>query len=189
MTELKRMQQREVDRRINAFCQTLTVGDRVEGIKWWDRAYDVMEGIIDSSRLVNPYPTLEKVAAATAILSPLQPWDRNVRMVEELAKDKWLDPLTFYKWWNKAQLALWTDDPPLNELATGIKVNPFWRALCGERDAVVVDRWILRIAYPDDRGYPARVRRITNSIRRLASGFGLSPRDLQSAMWVKVRGR
>ena len=137
----------------------------------------------------NPRCDAERVAAATAILSPLQDWDTNVMMVERLALDKDIAPLTFHKWWRKARSALWSLSPPLDRLATGPKVHPFYRALSGDRYAVVVDRWMLRLVYPDDRGYPARIKRIQNAITQLAEEMALYPRELQAALWVMVRER
>jgi hypothetical protein len=182
-------EQRLSDSRINGFCEGLTGDEMSKGIYWWLGADIVLGSTQAAATSSNPLVSRDRLAAATAILSPMQPWGKNILMVGRLAIDKNAPPQTFHKWWRKARTALWNpffDD--MDRLATGPKVNAFYRALKGEGDAVVVDRWILRIVYPDDRGYPARVRRITQSIQRAAMLEQVTPRELQAAMWLKVRG-
>ena len=177
------------DSRINEFCEGLTGDDLAKGIYWWVGADATLRAVQMAASNRNGVMDRERLAAATAILSPMQPWSRNLLMVTELATDMNASPQTFHKWWRKARTALWNPlFKDMHKLATGDKVNPFYRALTGDGDAVVVDRWILRIVYPNDRGYPARIRRITNSIQRAAFLEQVTPRELQAAMWLKVRG-
>jgi len=179
---------REVDKRLTPWIRQLNGHQLQKGAEWYPDAWIYSELVTALSKEQNPLVSAERVAAATAILSPLQPWTVNQRMALELARDRYTAPKTFHKWWMKAQAALWTQRPQLEKLASGPKVNPFWRAICGDENAVVVDRWILRLAYPDDRGYPARIRRIEKVITKRAREIGIAPRDLQAALWLSVRG-
>lgn len=176
-----------VDKRLTPLIRGLSDAELREGERWYHRAEKFCHLTKSATELHNPRVTLTRVAAATAVLSPLQPWGQNRIMVMHLARDRDAKPETFHKWWEKARAILWDRDPDLTSLVTGIKVKPFWYALLGDESAVVVDRWILRLVYPNDRGYPARVRRIQRVIRQRAPEIGIAPRDLQAALWLKVR--
>ena len=78
---------------------------------------------------------------------------------------------------------------------SGPKVSAFYRAIWGDCQAVVVDRWILRAwGYrPQASGAiaatPARVRDITREVRDYAREVGQCPRAIQAAIWTATKQR
>lgn len=71
--------------------------------------------------------------------------------------------------------------------ATGPKVRPFYRAIMGDRDALVLDRWALRAATGDDRPTVANRRTAEAAYREAAALRGESPRDFQAIVWTVAR--
>ena len=78
----------------------------------------------------------------------------------------------------------------------GRKLDNFRRALTGDPDAVVVDRWMLRaFGYPNvgnGSENAASVRAydlIENAIKELASQQGVAPRQMQAAIWFAVKNK
>jgi len=71
---------------------------------------------------------------------------------------------------------------------SGIKVHHFHQAIVGDPDAVAVDRWMLR-AYGIDKTTPARMRAIIVHVRASAKRLGMSPRELQAAIWTGIKGQ
>jgi hypothetical protein len=72
----------------------------------------------------------------------------------------------------------------------GDKINPFFRALAGDVDAVAVDRHIIRIAIPGHKGEGITVnqRRIADAAIRVAAIIaGITPRAMQAVVWVAWR--
>ncbi len=83
-----------------------------------------------------------------------------------------------------------------------LKIRNFARALKGDENAVVVDRWMWRVFYPEEAarakaqfeaklrkspdydGGPARYREIEKWVRANASKIGITPAQFQAAMWV-----
>jgi hypothetical protein len=70
----------------------------------------------------------------------------------------------------------------------GRKVLAFWRAICGDRDAVTVDVWAaLAAGYDPDRLTDRRHRIITAAYRAAARRVGEDPRDFQAIVWLTIR--
>lgn len=70
----------------------------------------------------------------------------------------------------------------------GRKVSAFARALAGDTDAVVIDRWMAR-AY--DVSLPRTATayaRLSARIAADAHAAGMTPRDYQAHVWVRERG-
>lgn len=63
----------------------------------------------------------------------------------------------------------------------GGKIGPFARALCGDRHAVVVDRWMYRAYESKDKEY------IEQQIREDADEAGVAPCEFQAAVWCGLR--
>ena len=72
----------------------------------------------------------------------------------------------------------------------GDKIQSFYRALRGEEDAVVLDRWMIRAL-----GLPSTTSSLSDNnyklysqiVRNLASDADMSPRQLQAAIWEGAR--
>ncbi len=78
----------------------------------------------------------------------------------------------------------------------GMKVKNFHAALLGDENAVVIDRWILRALWPEKaEAMDTKGTKITEDqynflatwIRNEATKRGVTPVDLQAAIWVGVK--
>jgi hypothetical protein len=68
----------------------------------------------------------------------------------------------------------------------GPKISAFYRALAGDPNAVVIDRWILR-AYGYKSLTPTVRREIIDSMHELADEYDCEPREVQAAIWFGVK--
>ena len=75
------------------------------------------------------------------------------------------------------------DGKPLN----GKKITAFYRALKGDKNAVVVDRWIAR-AYGFKKVTPKNYDRIERNVRHEAAANEMAPSDFQAWKWASIRG-
>lgn len=79
------------------------------------------------------------------------------------------------------------------EPLSGNKVRNFQMALLGDKNAVVIDRWVLRALWPDSavhRGAKLRDNQyefLANFIRQEARARNMAPADLQAAIWVGIK--
>ncbi len=67
----------------------------------------------------------------------------------------------------------------------GLKVRSFAKALKGDPDAVVVDRWVMRaFGFPEGKTPSPKVyNHIADLIRARAKANGVTPREYQAALW------
>ena len=101
------------------------------------------------------------------------------------AYEQWRNQLPFRGYLSSVILNLerTTANLPLN----GLKVENFRQALCGNLDAVVIDRWMLR-AYGLPRVIrPKRYMELSDVIKREASRNGLKPAEYQAMVWAGIR--
>ena len=72
---------------------------------------------------------------------------------------------------------------------TGPKVNPFYRALMGDTEALVLDRWAAFAAgHQRDKDIPPAVRRsLEAAYRAAAAAVGETVRAFQAIVWIMVR--
>jgi len=130
-----------------------------------------------------------QVAAVLAITSPDAQLSTNVRWTRETCLSGGqtagrypTDQLP------KVRAAL-ADTRNPGQFATGPKVNAFYRAIIGDEDCLVVDRWASFAAGgPKDRTPRAKERRIIADAYRAAAAFtGESVRDFQAIVWIACR--
>lgn len=70
----------------------------------------------------------------------------------------------------------------------GRKIDNFARALVGDPDAVVVDRWMLRaFGFTHDAPTPHEYDVIETAVKELAKQRKVSPRQMQAAIWFGVK--
>lgn len=72
----------------------------------------------------------------------------------------------------------------------GDKIQSFYRALRGDKDAVVLDRWMIRaLGLPSSKSSLAEndYRLYAQIVRNLASDADMSPRQFQAAVWEGAR--
>jgi hypothetical protein len=72
---------------------------------------------------------------------------------------------------------------------SGPKVRAFWRAIAGDRDAAVIDVWMLRAMGIDTPTIsPAQYERCAEALRAAARRVRVPVRDFQATVWMQVRG-
>ena len=79
--------------------------------------------------------------------------------------------------------------PRPSEFVKGPKVSAFYRAILGDPEAVVLDRWACYAAGGSRAKTPSRTeaREIADAYREAASIVGEHVRDLQAIVWLQVR--
>lgn len=76
------------------------------------------------------------------------------------------------------------------EDAGGRKITEFAKALSGDPEAVVVDRWMLRaFGFNKDAATDRQYDLIEQVIRDLAKKLDKTPRQVQAALWFEVKNR
>lgn len=70
-----------------------------------------------------------------------------------------------------------------------LKVQNFYKALTGNENAVVIDRWMARtLGFKNDTLKPQQYVFTQEVIRDLAKDAGVTPRQFQAALWAASRG-
>ena len=165
--------------------------DIAAGLAWYDRAERTMAAMARYFGVPR-----ETAAGVVAALSPRVQWAPNVAAAERMlaaAGAGASEPrVNGYganrrKAWAIAQGA----DP--ETVLGGPKVTAFYSNLTGDPDRVTVDVWAARGAgldMPDGRTLSARtMRELGKAYATAAERRGITPRQLQAAVWVAVRGR
>lgn len=76
---------------------------------------------------------------------------------------------------------------PLDVL-NGPKVRRFYLNITGDHSVVTVDVWAARAAGVDGKLTGARYLAVERAYQNAARIVGMTPRDLQAAVWVHTRG-
>jgi hypothetical protein len=76
------------------------------------------------------------------------------------------------------------------EPLSGRKLDNFRKALIGDPDAVVVDRWMLRAFGVKGNGATqAQYDLIEDAVRQMAKDKGVTPRQMQAAIWYGIKSQ
>jgi hypothetical protein len=76
------------------------------------------------------------------------------------------------------------------EELNGRKVHAFSKALLGDPDAVVVDRWMMRaFGFKGDVPTASQYDVIEHAIKDMAKKQGITPREAQAQLWFGVKGK
>lgn len=157
-----------------------------EGLAWYSRAESTMSTMARVHGV-----SRETAAGVTAALSPRTPWARNLVIADAVlsaARHGESAPsvgtrANVAKAWAIANGA----DP--DSILGGPKVTAFYANLTGDHDRVTVDVWAARAAGANpDRLTDRRRRELREAYRQAAESRGVTPRQLQAAVWVAVRG-
>ena len=125
------------------------------------------------------------VAAIVAVLSQRKRWRENrLETVRALRGHK---PKALGTVADKVQRLLAGEDPRV--IVRGQKIRAFWRAILGDRDAVVLDVWMLR-AYGQGKKALTELqyRNLADRLRRDARRVGAAPVEFQAVVWCMIRG-
>ena len=125
-------------------------------------------------------------AGIIAALSPRQTWAHNLVMARQCLARETLrglgDPI-------RKACAIRDGAAPLDVLR-GDKVRAFYRAICGDACAVVLDVWMLRAAgVVTAKPTPKQYQDIAECLTREALSVGESPVDFQAIVWCQIRGK
>ena len=186
MTARSEKATRDMTRRLVALHTECTPAELAQGLAWYGRARAAAEGIAGEGGLA-------RAAAVIAHLSPRQTWAANVasaaRMLAAADAHEPCPAVSTGAQRSKAwAVATGAADPAVKH---GPKTGAFYRNIVGDMDAVCVDRWAARAATGDAAIISfgrARYARIERAYQRAARALGMSPRDLQAAVWVHTRG-
>lgn len=172
-------QARNIDR---TYRELVTPQDLRDGRSWYRKARRTAREIAADAGVS------ERVAAGViAALSPRNAWPVNVASARTLLGVGTGKLAGTYANRRKAERIAAGDFSALQ----GPKVSRFFRNITGDRQAVTVDTWAMRIAL-DDATYQTAPResqvQVTERAYQMAAGWhGLDPRDLQAATWIAYR--
>lgn len=170
--------QSSITQRFIRLIDNATPGIIEAGANWYD---DALETIISIKGKV----ALEVAVGVVAATSPRLHWSRNLRVSSLILQYNNERPQGLMRRSYQAARKVLTDGP---DTLTGPKVKAFYAALMGDREAVVVDVWMMRAAGFEHDAPTARQRRmIENSCKRVSERTGLSPRTVQAAIWIIMR--
>lgn len=176
---------RSVANRIRATYQRATPADAEAGARWYSEGESLINELAVEHRL-----TREAVAAVVAHLSPRTTWGRNVEGARKLLATGEA-PGCLRSNVDRALTALDAADP----LATlnGPKTYRFALNLLGDREAVTVDVWAVRVALGDREdaervlGWVGIYDAIEHAYRVAAQYVGVDPTTMQATTWVVAR--
>jgi hypothetical protein len=176
---------RSVADRIVTTWKRATSADLDNGAGWYAEGEKLVDELADEFEL-----TRESVAAVIAHLSPRTTWSRNTQGARALLATG-AAPGCLGANVDRARDALESADP----LATlnGPKTSRFALNLLGDRDAVTVDVWAVRVALGDRDDLDQVLARvgmyaaIEHAYRTAARRMGVDPTTMQATTWVVAR--
>ncbi len=172
-------------RRILATWHAATPADVEAGATWYGDAGHHVDTLAALGGI-----TREHAAAVISHLSPRTPWSRNVAGAYALVTTGEA-PGCLGANVARARRAL-ASDAPL-ETFGGPKTRRFARNVCGDRSAVTVDVWAVRVALgtrPDAEQCLTRVGvydALEHCYRLAAQRAGVDPTTMQATTWIVAR--
>jgi hypothetical protein len=138
--------------------------------------------------------TVQQVVAVLAITSPDIQLATNLDHAERILRGE-RDTGGRFPNVNRPKIAaVLADAEAAAEWARGPKVGPFHRAILGDEDALVLDRWAIFAATGErderttDRVAHSKLRdNVEAAYRALARKLRIPVRDLQATLWLQVR--
>ena len=132
---------------------------------------------------------IKRLAYATAALSNNMTWESNIALAEQVAFDVSRGIPANGHWamcLDKATRILRNGD---FAALSGPKVEPFARALLGDQNAAVIDRWMWRAAFGENPPSLTfkRHREVAVALRRLAKIVHRPVVDVQAITWLVVQ--
>lgn len=182
-----------VVRRILRTFDRATVADLEAGARWYDEAGDLAVSLAGWSEIARINVTPFHAAAVIAHLSPRTSWTRNVAGAIALVNDGSQASGIIEANYLRACEVMHCDSAA-DVLGTfgpdAHKTRSFARNIHGDRDAVTVDVWALRVfGCEDDRlikragAYAA----IEHAYRLAAGRRGVDPSTMQATTWIVAR--
>lgn len=170
-------------KRIVRLCEQATAEQRGRALDWYPCARRVV-GALALRHDEDP----SRVAAVLAITSPMAQLVTNVDWTDTaLATRGTVDVGRFPNRMMVAVRAILAGDVSPHEACSGPKVGPFYRAIMGDPDALVLDRWALRVSTGSGRDTIANLRLAERRYRRAAAELELALRETQALAWKVAR--
>lgn len=176
---------------VRAFYSRASDSQIAEGMGWY-RFWAKRIARLDSE---NP----ARAMAIFAILSPLNPLDRNWELTQLVySTNGQLSSGYFKKQLAKAR-AIHNGEMPAIESSVSkspVKTVAFFRNLMGDENAVTIDSWMLSAVfnYKFKKGdkFPSmssvrNYNAIAEAVRIVAAELDIAPRELQAIVWIVVR--
>lgn len=155
-----------------------TFAQLMNGHAWYARARELAMDIAGDMRLG---------AGLLAAYSPATGWKLTVRNARGMYESR-RDQPTLGMSNRKARRIL--DGEDFEDVLTGQKTLNFARAIAGDGDAVVIDRWAIRAAVGGtwERVTSAQYKIIAEAYREAARIADVMPADMQAITWLVTRG-
>lgn len=146
---------------------------------WYFEAQEVAE---DVAELLST--SLEVGASIVASFSPRERWSSNVAKSYAFANGK---PVTGLS--NNLAMAMSSVTLGFDALK-GLKTNAFARAIAGDKDAVVIDTWMIKAAgMESSKGVSKKeYKELSLAVTQVANRIKLTPRTAQALIWIIARG-
>ncbi|HSE44257.1 MAG TPA: hypothetical protein VLA89_02900 [Gemmatimonadales bacterium] len=173
----------EAERMLLALYDQASPAVRRRGRSWYPECSRQLRQIADRTG-VRP----AHAAAVFSIVSPVVQVSTALLWTEEILRGDRVGGRFPNVQAPKIRAALETTRP-IHRL-NGPKVQPFYRALMGDPDALVLDRWAAFAAGYEDRSKnipPAVRRQIEAAYRAAAAAVGETVRAFQAIIWIVVR--
>lgn len=179
------------ERRLLRWYRSADATVKRRGREW----YPTMRAILADAARKHGY-TLEQAVAVLAITSPGAQLVTNVDWTLEALRTKGRAKVgRFPARMTRDVRAVLRDPERAHEIVSGPKVEPFYRAILGDADSLVIDRWAAFAAgYGAPRqvasgdGLPAADRRaISEAYRRASRKARRKVRDFQATVWIAAR--
>ena len=155
----------------------LSAQTRADGQVW----YATAQAVAVELQSIQPEWSMEVAASVLSAFSPREKWARNCDMARRFARGEPTPCLGM-----SIRNAHNAERQGFNALK-GRKTNAFARAIAGDDDAVVIDTWMLK-PLGLRSVTPKQYDMIASVITSLAKEVGMTPRDLQAALWIHIRG-
>lgn len=172
--------------RLNRRYAKLDPATIARGRAWYPQARQLMIELAEETGY-----TLDQAVAVMAITSPGAQLSTNLDWTRTALRTNGTAKVGRFPNAMRPKIqAVLADAELAHEYVTGPKVSPFFRAILGDEDALVLDRWALYAAGHLDRDTvpgPVMRRKIEDAYRRAAKRAGMAVRDFQAALWIDVR--
>lgn len=170
---------------IRKWYASATPAQRTDGFCWYPMARATAEGIAAEYGI-----SVECAAGVIAALSPRNRWHKNVEyayaLVSAVTSGTALPFCGLTDNRAKAVRIARGESPEL--VLGGDKVRAFYANIMGDTQAVTVDVWAARACgHKSDAVNRSQYRTASVAYRAVASELGITPRELQSIVWVTIR--
>jgi hypothetical protein len=174
-----------LERELEHVYRSATSKQRARGRRWYPAARALMADLAERTGY-----TLEQAVAVLAITSPGAQLVTNLDWTRSALETRGAARVGRFPNQTAPKVAAVLASPELAaDFVTGPKVGPFHRAILGDTDALVIDRWATAAGNVfRSQELPEGTRRaLDTAYRSLARRLRRSVRDLQAQVWIAVR--